>query len=74
MANLEIYNFDHVVNFSVLELTEHNPSSKTADLQHCGLHLFTMSADSPILPKRTDQEQTEKERGETPSFIRFLPF
>lgn len=55
MANLEIYNFDHVVNFSILELTEHNPSIKTADLHHCGLHLFTMSADSPILPKRTEK-------------------
>lgn len=46
MANLEIYNFDHVVSFPVRELTEHNLNIQTADLWHCGLHIFTLSAAS----------------------------
>lgn len=72
MANLEIYNFDHVVSFSVLALTEHNLAIKTADLWHCGLQVFTLSAASPIWPKGTE---SKKKRSETSfQFIRFLPF
>lgn len=57
MANLEIYNFDHVVSFSVLALTEHNLAIKTADLWHCGLQVFTLSAASPIWPKGTETKK-----------------
>ena len=48
MANLKIYNFDHVV-ISHPQGTGHNLMKETAEQKNSGRELFTLSAVSPIV-------------------------
>lgn len=56
MANLEIYNFDHVVILAS-QHTEHNLVKETADQGNSGLVLFTLSAVSPIFVEKPQKSQ-----------------